>query len=136
MQPTSIVSYSGNLRTEMQHQASGQVIITDAPVDNNGLGQAFSPTDLVASGLAACALTIMGITARREGLDIDHTRVEVVKHMAPNPRRIVRVDVKVHVPNGQLTVAQRQLLEEAAHTCPVAKSLHPDIAQQFEFVYG
>ncbi|KXK40226.1 MAG: OsmC family protein [Bacteroidetes bacterium OLB9] len=95
---TSTILYLGDLRTECTHLRSGQTIITDAPVDNNGKGEAFSPTDLAATALGTCMVTIMGIAARNHGLNIDGTKVEITKHMAADPRRIAAVDVHITMP--------------------------------------
>ncbi|PID64270.1 MAG: osmotically inducible protein OsmC [Gammaproteobacteria bacterium] len=131
--PTSTVTYAGNLRTEATHLQSGQAIITDAPVDNHGKGEAFSPTDLVATALASCMMTIMGI----ESMDVDiaNSRVEVTKVMSASPRRIAEIIMTFHLPAG-LDDASRKRLEAAAHTCPVAQSLHPETQQTVMFRYG
>ncbi|RMD75762.1 MAG: OsmC family peroxiredoxin [Bacteroidetes bacterium] len=131
---TSEVTYTGDLRTEAVHLRSGNRIITDAPVDNRGKGEAFSPTDLVATALASCMLTIMGIRARDKGWAIEGTRATVNKIMASNPRRIARVEIDIHLPSGKTwTEEQRQTLEEAARTCPVCRSLHPDLEVAVQF---
>lgn len=131
---TTTARYTGQLRTEATHNASGTAIITDAPVDNHGRGEAFSPTDLVATSLGACMMTIMGIVAERHQLDLTTTTYEVTKHMATEPRRIKQIDVQFHLP-ASLPEKERVLLERAAHTCPVALSLHPDIKQEISFLY-
>ncbi len=124
---TSEVVYTGQLRTQATHLRSGSQIITDAPTDNRGKGEAFSPTDLVATALASCMLTIMGIRALDHGWDIAGTRASVRKIMASNPRRIARIEIEIFMPSGKSwTDAQRHTLEEATHTCPVCRSLHPD----------
>jgi uncharacterized OsmC-like protein len=135
--PTAIVLYLGQLRTEALHAASENKIITDAPIDNHGQGQAFSPTDLVASALASCLLTIMGIVAARHDLDIRGARAEVQKIMADSPRRISAIHVDITMPPAaaDFTPAQRQLLENAARACPVAHSLSADIQQIINFQY-
>ncbi len=134
---TATITYLGQLRTQATHVKSGSEIFTDAPVDNHGKGEAFSPTDLVATALGSCMLTIMGIVAQRDSIDIVGTNVEVTKSMTENPRRISRIEVKLVVKTGQpLTETRRKKLENAALTCPVAQSLHPDLvkAVTFEFV--
>ncbi|MDQ1088689.1 MULTISPECIES: OsmC family protein [unclassified Siphonobacter] len=134
---TATITYLGQLRTQATHVRSGSEIITDAPVDNHGKGEAFSPTDLVASALGSCMLTIMGIVAQRDQVDITGTQVEVTKSMAENPRRISEIAVKLIVKTSQpLTETRKKKLENAALTCPVAESLHPDLvkAVTFEFV--
>lgn len=127
--------YKGDLRTESVHTRSGNVVITDAPVDNNGKGEAFSPTDLVCTALSTCMLTTMAIWAEREGLDLKGMQVEVIKIMAANPRKIAEIQVKLSKPNLVATPAQKNRLREIAHTCPVALSLHDTVKQtiQFEF---
>ena len=132
---TISVTYSGELRTQATHLASGNTIITDAPVDNQGRGEAFSPSDLVSGALASCMVTIMGIVARRHNLAIEGTQIQVTKIMASEPRRIAEVVVEFTVPNANLNEKERKLLENAAHTCPVALSLHPDIKQTVSFRY-
>jgi putative redox protein len=127
--------YSGQLRTQAMHLASGNTLITDAPVDNNGRGEAFSPTDLVCAALGSCMLTIMGIVAQRHGLDLEGTRIEITKIMAADPRRIAQVILQFTLPPYHFTEKDRALLEQAARTCPVALSLHPDIKQNITFEY-
>ena len=132
---TSKVVYKGNLRTEATHLESGTVIITDAPKDNHGNGESFSPTDLLATSLSSCMLSIMGIVAKRENLNIEGTDTEVTKVMYSEPRRVGEIHVKLVMPKNNFSDKERKLLENAAHTCPVAKSLHPDIKQVIEFVW-
>jgi putative redox protein len=127
--------YSGNLRTQATHRASGNNIITDAPVDNNGRGEAFSPTDLVCAALGSCMMTIMGIVARRHELNLEGTQIEITKIMAADPRRIAEVMLTFTLPPHHFTEKERALLEHAARTCPVALSLHPDLKQTLTFVY-
>ncbi|WP_026463395.1 OsmC family protein [Adhaeribacter aquaticus] len=127
--------YPGNLRTEAKHNASGNTIITDAPVDNNGRGEAFSPTDLVCAALGSCMTTIMGIVANKHGLNIDGIQIEITKIMSANPRRIAEIILNFTMPANNLSPQDRALLENAAHTCPVALSLHPDIKQTTTFKY-
>jgi len=131
---TSKVIYQGNLRTECEHIQSGNKFITDAPVDNKGKGEAFSPTDTVATAMASCMLTIMGIKANEHNLDIKGTFAEVTKHMEANPRRISKIDALVTV-KGELTDRDKTLLENSAKTCPVIQSLHPDIIKNIIFSY-
>lgn len=132
---TSTILYMGNLRTECTHLRSGQTFITDAPLDNNGKGEAFSPTDLAATSLGACMVTIMGIAAQNHGINIDQTRLEITKHMASDPRRIDTVDVNIIFPDLQYTDKEKKILEVAGRTCPVALSLHPDVKQNITFVW-
>ncbi len=126
-------TYLGDLRTEAVHLRSGTRIITDAPTDNQGKGEAFSPTDLCAASLASCMLTIMGISARNHGLNIDGASASINKIMASDPRRIARVEIRLEVPGSQLDERQRKILETAAHTCPVAFSLAEGVEQVVEF---
>lgn len=130
---TSKIIYEGNLRTRMTHLYSGTEVITDAPLDNQGLAQAFSPTDLVAAALGSCMITIMGIKARDMQLDIKGTEVEITKVMAANPRRISEVHVTIKFSSNNFSEKDRTILENAALTCPVAKSLHTDINQVVKF---
>lgn len=132
---TSEAIYLGELRVQATHLKSGEVMITDAPTDNNGKGQAFSPTDTVATALATCMLTIMGIRAAKKGLDIQGAKAEITKTMASDPRRISAVAVKVIMPKIGVDENFKELLEMAARSCPVAKSLHPDIKQIIDFVW-
>ncbi len=131
---TSKVNYQGRLRTSAVHLQSNSTIITDAPVDNHGKGEAFSPTDLVATALASCMMTIMGIKAESMQVDLTGTHASIKKHMSETPRRISEVDVVVYM-NNNYESKSRKLLEAAALTCPVAKSLHPETKQNIEFVY-
>ncbi|GDY01299.1 redox protein [Planctomycetota bacterium] len=129
---TITAHYDGDLSTTATHGPSGATIHTDAPKDNEGQGRFFSPTDLVASALGSCMLTIMGIVARRHGLDLRGATAKVTKEMNQNPRRIGKLPVLITLP-GTFTAEQKQLLETAAHGCPVHKSLHPDIASPIRF---
>jgi uncharacterized OsmC-like protein len=131
---TSQSTYLGNLRTESVHLQSGTTIITDAPVDNHGKGEAFSPTDLVANALGNCMMTLMGIYAQRENIDLVGTKISMTKIMADSPRRISEIQLIFDFPATlQVTPQQRQALENAARTCPVIKSLHPDIKETLTF---
>lgn len=132
---TSKVEYLGDLRTEATHLQSGQKFITDAPTDNQGRGEAFSPTDLCATSLACCMLTVMGISARNHNIEMAGARAEVTKVMAADPRRISRVLVKVIMPPGNFSDRQREILERAARTCPVQYSLAEGVEQVMEFVW-
>jgi uncharacterized OsmC-like protein len=126
--------YLGELRTEAEHIKSGNKIIVDAPTDNNGKGEAFSPTDLVCSALASCMITIMGIVANRENLDIRGLKVDIEKIMAHNPRKIAEIKLEFVMPASvQLTAKQKEVLKRAAHTCPVALSLDPSVKQTINF---
>ncbi|NNE13716.1 MAG: OsmC family protein [Saprospiraceae bacterium] len=120
------VIYKGNLRTEATHLKSGNVIITDAPTDNQGKGEAFSPTDLASTSLASCILTIMGIAAQNHDIDITGSQAEVIKVMASNPRRIAEINIKLIMPARDYSQKNKKILEAAAHHCPVGLSLHPE----------
>ncbi|TXK37792.1 OsmC family protein [Pontibacter qinzhouensis] len=127
--------YKGDLRTAAQHLASGNTVITDAPVDNNGKGEAFSPTDLVSAALGSCMMTIMGIVANRAGINIEGMEMDITKMMAAEPRRIGEVVVAITMPAHNYTDKEKAMLENAARTCPVALSLHPDVKQTISFQY-
>lgn len=127
--------YKGNLRVELTHGPSGTVIETDAPVDNNGKGEKFSPTDLLSSSLGACMLTIMGIVADRDNIDLKDANFKVEKHMATDtPRRVKKIVVEINLPNT-LSDEEKKKLERAAHTCPVHHSLLPEIEKEVNFNY-
>jgi len=130
---TSRTIYIGELRTENEHIRSGQKLITDAPVDNQGKGEAFSPTDLVATALSDCMMTIMGIKARDKGLDLTGTTIETTKIMSSEPRRIGEIIVGFTFPKNNFSDKDKTILEAVAKTCPVALSLHPDIKQTVKF---
>ncbi|QLE02317.1 OsmC family protein [Galbibacter sp. BG1] len=133
--PTSIVTYLGALRTKCVHIKSNNSFITDAPTDNNGKGEAFSPTDTVATSLASCMLTIMGIKARDLEIDLTETTATVTKTMASEPRRISQIDIIFDIP-ANTDDKTKKILERAAHTCPVIYSLHPDIEKNITFNWG
>ncbi len=128
------IQYEGGLRCRLKHGPSGVEISTDAPKDNMGKGESFSPTDLVAAGLGACMLTIMGIYAQRRNIKLEGTDVSVQKEMCADPRRIAKLTVHFTLPKG-IPMAERAALERAALTCPVHKSLHPDIEIPVKFDY-
>ncbi len=129
---TSIVTYTGELRTTCVHLGSGDKFITDAPVDNNGLGLAFSPTDTVATGLASCMLTVMGIKAKGLEVDLVNANAEVTKHMGSDPRRISKIEVVLSLPSS-ISEKSKKILEHTANTCPVLQSLHPNIEKEITF---
>ncbi|MEX0290510.1 MAG: OsmC family protein [Flavobacteriaceae bacterium] len=131
---TSKVIYSGELRTVCTHLRSGNEFITDAPVDNNGKGEAFSPTDTVATGLASCMLTVMGIKARGLEVDLKGSTAEVTKIMASDPRRISEIKVRLSLPS-KISEKHRKILEHTANTCPVHQSLHPNIKKDISFYW-
>jgi putative redox protein len=126
--------YTGQLKTELTHGPSGVVLRTAAPVDNQGDGSSFSPTDLAAAALASCMVTTLAIVAERDGIDLSGVSCRVEKHMASEPRRIASLPVTIHLPAG-LPAAEREKLERAAHTCPVHRSLLPEIEKDVRFVY-
>ena len=131
---TSIVNYLGNLRTESIHISSNDKIVTDAPKDNNGKGEAFSPTDLVASSLSCCILTVIGIVSKKIKYDLTNTKSSVRKIMGDNPRRIAEILVKIEF-SKSADSKTKTIIEKAALNCPVAKSLHPDIKQNISFIW-
>jgi uncharacterized OsmC-like protein len=130
--PTSKVTYLGELRTSSTHLQSGSEIISDAPVDNNGKGEAFSPTDTVANGLASCMFTVMGIKAREMGVDFSGSTADVTKVMAADPRRISEIHVTFNM-SIEADNKTKTILERTALTCPVHYSLHPDIKREIVF---
>ena len=129
------IKYLGELRSEARHLRSGQVMSCDAPPDNQGKGEAFSPTDLMSTSLGLCMITVMGIAARNHGMDITGTRLRIGKVMASEPRRVAEVHVDFALPYDY-TDRQKQILEQAAINCPVAKSLHPSLVQKVQFSYA
>ena len=131
---TSTVIYLSALRTEATHLASSQKLTTDAPKDNQGKGEAFSPTDTVATALASCLLTIMGIKARDLNIDLQGTKAEVHKIMGTTPRRITEIKIDIQFSNS-FDDKIKTVLERAARTCPVANSLHPDLKQNLSFIW-
>jgi len=131
---TSTVVYLGKLRTELTHSKSKEIITTDAPPDNNGKGAFFSPTDLCATSLASCMITIMGIKANNMGIELGPIEAAVYKVMASNPRRISAIKIELRVA-GKYQISDKISLEVAGLNCPVAKSLHPDIEQDIRFVW-
>ena len=129
------IIYQNNLRTEAEHIASGEKIITDAPIDNNGKGEAFSPTDLVSTALGSCMITIMAIAAEKHGIDVSGTYASVKKVMSSNPRRIseMAIDIKMDI---NIEKKHRKRLEKAALACPVHNSLHPNLKKKIQFFYS
>jgi uncharacterized OsmC-like protein len=125
--------YLGDLRTENEHLQSGTKILTDAPTDNQGKGEAFSPTDLLATALGNCIMTIMGIKARDNGIDIAGTEIEITKIMENNPRRVAEVVVEFTFPKKNYTEEEKRIVESVAGTSPVPLSLHPDLKQTIKF---
>lgn len=126
---TSTVVYNGDLRTTCTHLKSGSNFETDAPTDNNGKGERFSPTDLMATSLATCMVTVMGIKARTMGFDLNDITIEVLKVMKADPRRVGGIELTFHIPDSLKDTDEKTktILRHTAETCPVAKSIHPDI---------
>ena len=129
-------TYEGGLHCSMVHEPSGATLSTDAPVDNNGKGEAFCPTDLCATALAACAMTIIGIYGRNHGVDVTGTTIEISKTMSANPRRIGKIEIIFNMPDREFSEKEKTMIERAAHTCPVHLSLHPDTEQVFTFKWS
>lgn len=127
------IFYEGNLRTRAVHLRSRSELLTDAPVDNEGKGEAFSPTDLLATSLGTCVLTIMAIAAQKRGFCIEGAVVNVRKQMAAQPRRISEIVLDFTFPAKNYSSEEKAILENAAKSCPVSKSLHPDLIQNFHF---
>ncbi len=129
--------YLGELRTEATHVQSGNKIITDAPTDNQGRGEYFSPTDLVATSLGSCMITVMGIAARTHNFNIDGTKLMITKVMTQEPpRRIAEIIVELTFPAGNYSEKEKKILEYVVKTCPVALSLHPDVKQNIKLNYS
>lgn len=132
---TSELIYQGNLRANATHLQSGTTIETDAPIDNNGKGERFSPTDLMATSLGSCALTVMGIEANRMGVNIDGSSVQVKKTMGINPRRVIKIEIIMNITHNGCDALQEAKLIETGLNCPVSKSLHPELVQDFQFQF-
>ncbi len=130
---TSEVIYLGELRTEAKHLASNNKIVSDAPIDNHGKGEAFSPTDLMSTSLANCMLTVMGIAANTHGYKMEGAIAKVTKVMIQNPRRVGEIIVEITMPNNNYDEKAKAILENTAKTCPVSKSLHPELIQTILF---
>jgi putative redox protein len=130
------IAYEGQLHCGATHVQSGTKIATDAPKDNHGLGQSFSPTDLLATSLGTCMMTIMGIVGNKNGIDLTGTKVRVLKEMTPQPpRKVAKLTVELTIPH-HVDADKRPMLENAAHTCPVRLSIHPDIEVPVTFKWG
>ncbi len=124
---TASIIYKGDLRCECTHLQSGTVIETDAPTDNRGKGERFSPTDTVCVALATCVITTMGIRAADMNIDLSQTRIEVTKHMLSEPRRIGKIEIVLNIPNIGLDDNTKMIMQKIGDNCPVMKSLHPDL---------
>jgi len=129
------IEYKGSLLIEATHLKSGTKIKTDAPIDNNGKGSSFSPTDLVSTALASCMITIMGIKAETWGKDLENCKAEIVKIMGSNPRKIAEIGVTIYCYSSNFDLKERQILENVAKNCPVALSLSTDLVQNIKFVW-
>jgi putative redox protein len=125
--------YIGGLRTMATHVASKNSLITDAPLDNHGKGEAFSPTDLLATSFGSCMMTVVGIAANTHGFSVDGTKLKITKIMASNPRRIGELIVELDFPKNSYSEKEKEIIRRTAHTCPVALSLHPDVKQTLIF---
>jgi uncharacterized OsmC-like protein len=123
---TASITYQGNLRCEAVHLQSSSIIETDAPTDNRGKGERFSPTDLLCVSLATCMITTMGIKAADMNVDLTNSKADVQKHMASDPRRVAKIEVTIFLPK-KINEKERLILEKTGNNCPVAKSVHPDI---------
>ena len=128
-------SYLGGLRVSSTHLASNTEIITDAPIDNNGKGESFSPTDLVATALGTCMITVMGIYAEKNGILMPNVCSRTNKFMTSNPRKISKLKIEIIFDDNQLSDVDKKSLKDVALNCPVAKSLHPDLKQEIEFIF-
>ncbi|MGI8584746.1 MAG: OsmC family protein [Chitinophagaceae bacterium] len=130
---TASIVYQGDLRCQATHLQSGTVIETDAPTDNRGKGEKFSPTDTLCVSLATCLITTMALKARNMSIELKNTKVDVTKHMLKDPRRVGQIDITIHFTRLQLDDDQKTILEKTGNNCPVAKSLHPDLKTNIEY---
>ena len=133
---TATIIYKGDLRCECTHLQSDSIIETDAPTDNRGKGERFSPTDMLCVSLATCMITTMGIRAGDIKIDLTGTRLDITKHMLSEPRRIGKIEIKLHLPPLQLEEKDRLMLEKAGDNCPVMKSIHPDLEVRAAYIWG
>ena len=133
---TASIIYQGDLRCSATHLQSGTVIETDAPTDNRGKGEKFSPTDSLCVALGTCIITTMAIKARDMNIELKDTKIEITKHMLKDPRRVGQIDVTLHFPRLGLPEDQRSTLETTGNNCPVAKSLHPDLKMNIQYVWN
>ena len=130
---TASIIYQGELRCQATHLQSGTIIETDAPTDNQGKGEKFSPTDTLCVSLATCLATTIAIKARDFNIDLKNTKIDVTKHMLKDPRRVGQIDVEINFPALTISDEQKKILENTGHNCPVAKSLHPDVKQNINY---
>jgi putative redox protein len=133
---TASIVYEGKLRCSATHVQSGTIVETDAPTDNKGKGERFSPTDTICMGFATCIVTTMAIKAVDMDIELQGTHIEVTKHMASDPRRIAAIDVTLRFPALKLEEKDRVILQRTGDTCPVARSLHPDVKQNVQYIWG
>jgi uncharacterized OsmC-like protein len=133
---TASIIYLGDLRCEATHIQSGTVVETDAPTDNRGKGEKFSPTDMLCVALATCIVTTMALKAREMNIELKDTKVDVTKHMLKDPRRVGQIDVLINFPSLELKDEEKKVLENSGNNCPVAKSLHPDLKQNIEYKWS
>ncbi len=133
---TANIIYTGSLRCAATHLQSGSIIETDAPTDNRGKGERFSPTDLVCVALATCIVTTIAMKAIDMEINIDDTKIAVTKHMKNEPRRIGKIDVKIDFSSNKVDEKTKTILERVGHTCPVHRSIHPDVEMNIEYVWG
>ena len=132
---TASILYEGHLRCTCTHLQSGSIIETDAPTDNKGKGERFSPTDMLCVSLATCIITTMGIKAESMDIDISGTKVDVTKHMISDPRRIGKIEITLHLPSADLKENDCFILQKIGDNCPVMKSIHPDVTVVSEYVW-
>ena len=130
---TASIIYQGGLRCKATHLQSGIVVETDAPTDNRGKGEKFSPTDILCVSLATCIITTMALKARDMNIELKDTKIDVTKHMLKDPRRVAQIDVTIHFPQLQLDAKDKLILERTGNNCPVTKSLHPDLKTNIEY---
>ncbi len=130
---TAVITYKGDLRCECTHLQSGTIIETDAPTDNRGKGERFSPTDTVCVALGTCIITTMGIRANDMNVELKETQLEVTKHMLSEPRRIGKIDIVLNIPPITIEEKDKKVLEMIGNNCPVAKSLHPDLEVSIQY---
>jgi uncharacterized OsmC-like protein len=130
---TASIIYQGDLRCKATHLQSGTVVETDAPTDNRGKGEKFSPTDILCVSLATCIITTMALKARDMNIELQDTKIDVTKHMLKDPRRVAQIDVTIHFPQLQLDAKDKLILERTGNNCPVTKSLHPDLKTNIEY---
>lgn len=133
--PTIHVEYNGNLRSTATHLQSNCQLITDAPTDNNGKGESFSPTDLVTTALGTCIMTIMGIYAKDHNISLEGTKMDITKTMKDNPRRIGKIEIIFTMPKLSLSDTQKKEIENIATCCPVCFSLHPELEKDIQFIW-